>query len=236
MSDPRIIVALDFSDQVDALAFAKRLDRSSCRLKVGKELFTRAGPQFIEKLMRLNFEIFLDLKFHDIPNTAASACAAAAALGVWMINVHALGGKKMLLACRESLRQKNTKLIAVTLLTSLQREDLDEIGLFDTPEQIVQRLAMLTQRCGLDGVVCSALEAAQLRSSGLSEDFLLVTPGIRLIDSDQNDQARIATPYQAMQNGADYLVIGRPITQATEPLKVLERINREIGFGRIRII
>lgn len=230
MSDPRIIVALDFPDQVDALAFAKRLDRSSCRFKVGKELFTRAGPQFIEKLMRLDFEIFLDLKFHDIPNTAASACAAAAALGVWMINVHALGGKKMLLACRESLRQKNTKLIAVTLLTSLQREDLDEIGLFDTPEQIVQRLAMLTQRCGLDGVVCSALEAAQLRSSGLSENFLLVTPGIRLIDSDQNDQARIATPYQAMQNGADYLVIGRPITQATEPLKVLERINREIGF------
>ncbi len=230
MSDPRIIVALDFPDQVEALGLAEQLDHHSCRLKVGKELFTRAGPQFIEKLMQLDFEIFLDLKFHDIPNTAAAACAAAAALGVWMINVHALGGKKMLLACRESLHQKDTKLIAVTLLTSLQREDLDEIGLFETPEQLVQRLAMLTQQCGLDGVVCSALEATQLRLSGLRNDFLLVTPGIRLTDSDQNDQARIATPYQAVRNGANYLVIGRPITRATEPLKVLEKINREIGF------
>lgn len=230
LCDPRIIVALDFPDQVEALELARRLDRSLCRIKVGKELFTRAGPQLIEKLMRLDFEIFLDLKFHDIPNTAASACTAAAALGVWMINVHALGGKKMLLACRESLHQKNTKLIAVTLLTSLQREDLDEVGLFDTPAHIVQRLALLTQQCGLDGVVCSALEAAQLRSSGLIEEFLLVTPGIRLADSGYNDQARVATPRQAVQNGADYLVIGRPITRAAEPLKVLEKISREIYF------
>ncbi|MDT8364632.1 MAG: orotidine-5'-phosphate decarboxylase [Nitrosomonas sp.] len=232
MSDPRIIVALDFSDQAAALEFVARLDRKLCRLKVGKELFTRAGPQLIDKLMRLGFEIFLDLKFHDIPNTAASACAAAASLGVWMINVHALGGRKMLLACRESLYQKKTKLIAVTLLTSLQREDLDEIGLFDTPEHIVQRLAMLTQQCGLDGVVCSALETAQLKLSGLGEDFLLVTPGIRLADSNQNDQARVATPFQAVRDGADYLVIGRPITQAADPLEMLERINREICSGR----
>jgi len=229
--DPRIIVALDFPDQVSALALARQLDSSLCRIKVGKELFTCAGPQLIEKLMRLDFEIFLDLKFHDIPNTAASACAAASALGVWMINVHALGGRKMLLACRESLHQKNTKLIAVTLLTSLQREDVEEIGLSGTPTQIVQRLAMLTQQCGLDGVVCSALEAAQLRSSGLAQDFLLVTPGIRLADSDHHDQARVATPHQAVQNGADYLVVGRPITQAKEPLKVLEKINREIRFA-----
>jgi len=228
VGDPRIIVALDFPGQVEALEFARRLDRSLCRIKVGKELFTRAGPQLIEELMRLDFEIFLDLKFHDIPNTAASACAAAAALGVWMINVHALGGKKMLLSCREALHKKNIKLIAVTLLTSLQREDLDEIGLFGTPVQIVHRLALLAQQCELDGVVCSALEAAQLRSSGLTGGFLLVTPGIRLADGDRNDQVRVATPHQAIRNGADYLVIGRPITQAAEPLKILEKINREI--------
>jgi len=221
-------VALDFPNQVEALKFTKRLDHNLCRIKVGKELFTCAGPRLIEKLMRLDFEIFLDLKFHDIPNTAAAACAAAAALGVWMINVHALGGRKMLLACRKALHQKNIKLIAVTLLTSLQREDLDEIGLFDTPENIVHRLALLTQQCGLDGVVCSALEAAQLRKSGLNKEFLLVTPGIRLTDSEHHDQARVATPHQAVRNGADYLVIGRPITRATDPLKVLEKISREI--------
>lgn len=231
MPDPRIIVALDFPDQSSALRLAERLDRSLCRVKVGKQLFTRAGPQLVDDLMRLGFEVFLDLKFHDIPNTAASACAAAAALGVWMVNVHALGGKKMLLACQQSLQQKNTKLIAVTLLTSLQREDLDEIGLFETPAQIVQRLAQLAQQCGLDGIVCSAQETAQLRALGLEKDFLLVTPGIRLNDNDNHDQARVASPRQAILSGADYLVIGRPITQAKDPLEVLEKIHQEICYA-----
>lgn len=227
MSDPRIIVALDFPDQTAALNLAVKLDHRLCRLKIGKELFTLAGPQLVEKLMRRGFDVFLDLKFHDIPNTVAAACRAASGLGVWMVNVHALGGSKMLLAARQALTGKETKLIAVTLLTSMDHDDLNEVGISGTPEAVVQRLALLAQRCGLDGVVCSALEAASLRKA-VGQDFCLVTPGIRSLDDSQDDQARIATPTMAIRNGANYLVIGRPITRSSDPLKALQRLSEEI--------
>lgn len=228
MNDPRIIVALDFPDQCTALNFAAGLDSTLCRVKVGKELFTLAGPQLIEKLMKLGFDVFLDLKFHDIPNTVAAACSAASSLGVWMINVHALGGHKMLLAARQALDGKRTRLIAVTLLTSLNQDDLSELGIADTPEMMVQRLALLAQHCGLDGVVCSALEAGCLREV-TGEDFCLVTPGIRLSGGGNDDQARIATPATAIHNGASYLVIGRPITRSPDPFGALRRFNDEVA-------
>jgi orotidine-5'-phosphate decarboxylase len=228
--DPRIIVALDFSSADDALQLTRKLKPHLCRLKVGKELFTAAGPRLIEQLMALGFEVFLDLKFHDIPNTAASACKAAASLGVWMINVHALGGRKMLSAARDAIPQGSTKLIAVTLLTSMDQNDIADIGLQGEPEQIVARLAKLTKDCGLDGVVCSALEAVNLRQQ-FGADFCLVTPGIRPADSQANDQKRITTPQQAMRNGASYLVIGRPITQASDPLLMCQRLNEDIALS-----
>lgn len=232
MSAPCIIVALDYNRAENALELAARLDPKLCRLKIGKELFTVAGPQLVEKLMKDGFDIFLDLKFHDIPNTVAGACKAAASLGVWMINVHALGGRKMLLAAREALPPGSTKLIAVTLLTSMGRDDLNDIGLHDEPENIVQRLALLAQNCELDGVVCSALETRHLRQL-TGKDFCLVTPGIRPADSKSDDQQRIATPGQAIKSGADYLVIGRPITQAVDPLLMLQRLNNEVALQQI---
>ena len=228
MHDPRIIVALDFPSAEDALLLVKKLNPDLCRLKVGKELFTAAGPQLIEKLMHQGFEVFLDLKFHDIPNTVASACKAAANLGVWMINVHALGGRKMLAAAREAISHPNTRLIAVTLLTSMDQSDLTDIGLQGSPEQIVERLARLASDCGLDGVVCSALEASRLRQQ-LGNDFCLVTPGIRPADCQSDDQKRITTPRQGILNGSHYLVIGRPITQAKNPVSVCQQINSEIA-------
>lgn len=228
MHDPRIIVALDFPSAEDALLLAQKLQPELCRLKVGKELFTAAGPQLIEKLTHQGFEVFLDLKFHDIPNTVASACKAAANLGVWMINVHALGGRKMLTAAREAIPHgSTTKLIAVTLLTSMDQSDITDIGLQGKPEEIVLRLAQLTNDSGLDGVVCSALEATQLRQH-FDAEFCLVTPGIRPADSHVNDQKRITTPQQAIRNGASYLVIGRPITQANDPLLMCQQLNAEI--------
>ncbi|BBL34811.1 orotidine 5'-phosphate decarboxylase [Nitrosomonas stercoris] len=227
MNDPRIIIALDFPDQTTALNLAARLDHKLCRVKVGKELFTAAGPQLVEKLMQLGFDVFLDLKFHDIPNTTAAACRAAASLGVWMINVHALGGEKMLRAAQQAVEGRKTKLIAVTLLTSMSRDDLREINIAGTPEIIVQQLALLTQRCGLHGVVCSALEAANLRAV-TGKGFWLVTPGIRASDGNQDDQVRIATPTSAIHDGADYLVIGRPITRSLDPLTALQRFNDEV--------
>lgn len=233
MSDPRIIVALDFSSAEDALRLVDKLEPSLCRLKVGKELFTAAGPRLIEKLMLKGFDIFLDLKFHDIPNTVASACKAAAFLGVWMINVHALGGRKMLMAARNAIPQGATRLIAVTLLTSMDQDDLDDIGLQGEPEQVVVRLAQLTKDCALDGIVCSALEAANLRQQ-MGKDFCLVTPGIRPFDGQADDQKRIATPRQAIQNGANYLVIGRPITQASDPLLMCQKLNAEISNSNYR--
>lgn len=227
MKDPRIIVALDFSSTEQALLLANKLDPMLCRVKIGKELFTAAGPMIVEKLVSKGFEIFLDLKFHDIPNTVANACKVAADLGVWMINVHALGGKKMLVAARDALPLGGTKLVAVTLLTSICPDDLESIGLNKDPGYVVQKLAWLAHSCKLDGVVCSALEAAQLRQA-MGVGFCLVTPGIRPINALTDDQRRIATPQMAIQNGADYLVIGRPISQAADPLLMLQHLNKEI--------
>lgn len=227
MKDPRIIVALDFSSAEQALILADKLDPMLCRVKVGKELFTATGPQLVERLMDKGFEVFLDLKFHDIPSTVANACKAAASLGVWMTNVHALGGIKMLAAARNALPSGTTKLIAVTLLTSIGPNDLDSIGLNREPGDVVQKLAWLARDCGLDGVICSALETARLRQI-MGSNFCLVTPGIRPVDFSVDDQQRIATPRVAIQNGADYLVIGRPISQTADPLAMLHRLNNEI--------
>ncbi len=230
VSDPKIIVALDFSDQAAALACARRLDPSLCRVKVGKELFTAAGPAVVEGLMRQGFEVFLDLKFHDIPATVAKACRAAAVLGVWMINVHALGGERMLAAAREALAGEAHAplLIAVTLLTSMHAEELPAIGLDKNVNAHVLRLAGLARQQGLDGVVCSAREARDLRRA-YGQELLLVTPGIRPAGDARDDQARTLTPAQAVANGSDYLVIGRPITQAMDPRARLEAVRAELA-------
>ena len=227
MSSSPIIVALDFPNEKEALALVDQLEPGRCRLKVGKELFTRSGPDFVRKLVKKDFDVFLDLKFHDIPNTVARACQAGADLGVWMINVHAMGGRKMLEAAREALPSSNTKLIAVTVLTSMGVEDLKEIGLSNTPAQQVKQLATLTHDCGLDGVVCSPQEITLLRED-LDNSFELITPGIRPEWSVTGDQKRIMTPAQAVQAGSNYLVIGRPITQAEQPMQALEKIEKEL--------
>jgi orotidine-5'-phosphate decarboxylase len=232
MSDSRIIVALDFSSARQALDLAARLDPELCRIKVGKELFTATGPQLVAKLMDLRFEVFLDLKFHDIPNTVANACKVAAGMGVWMMNVHAMGGRRMLSAAREAVPVGSAKLIAVTLLTSMERSDLSDIGLEQDPTEVVARLARLARDCGLDGVVCSALEAPSLRET-MGDGFCLVTPGIRPVNADLNEQKRVTTPREAIENGADFLVVGRPITQAEDPIWMVRRLNDEIrGVGR----
>jgi orotidine-5'-phosphate decarboxylase len=230
MNDPKIIIALDYASPAPALELAERLQPELCRLKVGKELFTAAGPAVLEKLMQRGFEIFLDLKFHDIPNTTAQACKAAAELGVWMVNVHALGGRKMLTAAADAIANtsKPPKLIAVTMLTSMAQEGLADIGIQATPAEMVLRLATLARDCGLDGVVCSAQEAALLRKH-CGTEFILVTPGIRPAQASLDDQSRVMTPQAALQAGSSYLVIGRPITQAADPLQALLNINKEIG-------
>jgi orotidine-5'-phosphate decarboxylase len=230
MNDPKIIVALDYPQASPALELVQRLEPSLCRLKVGKELFTVAGPQLIEKLQTRGFDVFLDLKFHDIPNTTAQACKAAASLGVWMVNVHALGGRRMMETAREALEHvaNRPKLIAVTVLTSMAQEDLHGIGITATPAELVLRLAELAKASGLDGVVCSAQEATVLRQQ-CGKDFCLVTPGIRPANASANDQSRIMTPQAALEAGSSYLVIGRPITQATNPLNALKEISIEIG-------
>jgi len=227
---PRVIVALDYPDRAAAMALVERLQPGLCRLKVGKELFTRAGPQLVEELAARGFDVFLDLKFHDIPNTVASACHAAADLGVWMLNVHALGGERMLLAAREGCSRAGHAplLVAVTILTSMDAQDLAAVGLAGSPEENVLRLAALAQRCGLDGVVCSSRETAVLRKR-LGPDFTLVTPGIRPAGSQQDDQRRVMTPQEAISSGASYLVIGRPVTQADDPVSVLRTINSELA-------
>lgn len=229
MNDPKIIIALDYPAAAPALALAERLQPELCRLKVGKELFTATGPALLEQLMQRGFEIFLDLKFHDIPNTTAQACKAAAGLGVWMVNVHALGGRKMLEAAREAIAHsaQPPKLIAVTMLTSMAQEDLADIGIAATPAEMVLRLAKLAQDSGLDGVVCSAQEAALLRKQ-CGNEFCLVTPGIRPAQASLDDQSRVTLPLAALQAGASYLVIGRPITKAADPLQALLDINNEI--------
>lgn len=225
-----VVVALDFEQQADALNLVSQLDPSLCRLKVGKEMFTHFGPQFVQQLQQRNFDVFLDLKFHDIPNTVAKAVKAAADLGVWMVNVHACGGSKMMSAARESLISYGADkpyLIAVTVLTSMEQGDLTELGINLTPEQQVLKLARLTHNAGLDGVVCSAQEAVLLKQQ-FGKDFCLVTPGIRPASSSQDDQKRVMTPAQALAAGVDYMVIGRPITKAAKPLDALNAIVQEI--------
>ena len=231
MSSSPIIVALDFPDELSALKLVEQLDPTRCRLKVGKELFTRSGPSLVKNLVKQNFDVFLDLKFHDIPNTVAKACQAGADLGVWMINVHASGGRKMLEAAREALpvSEGSPTLIAVTVLTSMAIDDLKEIGLAVSPAEQVKRLAKLTHDCGLDGVVCSPQEISMLREF-LAPSFELVTPGIRPQWSVTGDQKRIMTPAQAVDVGSNYLVIGRPITQAESPMEALGKIEKELGI------
>jgi orotidine-5'-phosphate decarboxylase len=227
-----LIVALDFAVRADLDALVDRLDPSLCRLKVGKELFTLYGPGIVKDLHARGFEVFLDLKFHDIPNTTAAAVAAAAELGVWMVNVHASGGMKMMSAAKTALQPYGKDaplLIAVTVLTSMQSEELAAIGVRDDAPTQVNRLASLAVDCGLDGVVCSAQEAPML-CGHVPDNFLLVTPGIRPEGSEQGDQQRIATPKEAMTMGSNYLVIGRPITRSADPLAALKKINASLGY------
>lgn len=230
VNSTKIIVALDYADAASALALVERLDPVLCRLKVGKELFTVAGPELVRALVARGFEVFLDLKFHDIPNTVAAACRAAAGLGVWMMNVHASGGRRMMTAAQEALADlpQRPLLIAVTVLTSMGAEDLGEVGVAGSPADQVLRLARLTQACRLDGVVCSAQEAALLRAAGLGADFRLVTPGIRPAGAAAGDQRRVLTPVEALRAGATDLVIGRPITGAADPLAALKQIQSDI--------
>ncbi len=229
MNDPRLIVALDFDTPEKALALSADLDPALCRLKVGKELFTRGGPQLVETLQQRGFDIFLDLKFHDIPNTVEKAVRAAADLGVWMVNVHALGGPRMLAAAKAALADYSAppKLIAVTILTSMGLAELAAIGLSGRTQDNVLRLGKLAQQAGLDGVVCSAQEAALLKRE-LGAGFSLVTPGIRPAWAAKGDQTRIMTPADALAAGSDYLVVGRPITQAHDPLEALQRVSDEM--------
>lgn len=227
MSNSKVVIALDYDSEHNALEFVDKLDPSQCRLKVGKEMFTLFGPELVRKLVARHFDVFLDLKFHDIPNTVAKSVAAAAELGVWMVNVHASGGQRMMEAAKAALvpyGEKAPILIAVTVLTSMEQEDLAQMGVNISPAEQVSRLAALTKNSGLDGVVCSSQEAAMLKAE-LGADFQLITPGIRPKGSERGDQRRIMTPRQAVDAGADYLVIGRPITQAKSPKQVLEEIN-----------
>lgn len=235
----RLIVALDYPDVESAIQMAERLDPNVCRLKVGKELFTRCGPDVVERLHALGFELFLDLKFHDIPNTVAKACGVAAELGVWMVNVHASGGRRMMEAARNAVEKRSagpqrTALIAVTVLTSMERSDLADVGLDIDPLDHVKRLALLTQRSGLDGVVCSAQEASALRAL-LDEPFQLVTPGIRPSGSEVGDQRRIMTPAEAINAGSSYLVVGRPITGAQDPRAAAVAIQGEVASTLLNV-
>ena len=234
---PRVIVPLDFPDMLSAFGLAARLDPRKCAVKVGKELFTAAEAGLVRELVQRGFLVFLDLKFHDIPNTVAQACAAATRMGVWMIDVHAAGGAAMMRAARQAVTGTSAEmgrtaplLVAVTVLTSLAAEDLLSVGVAGSIDEQVLRLARLTQSSGLDGVVCSAHEAAALRAA-CGVRFTLVTPGIRPAGAALNDQARVMTPAAALAAGADYLVIGRPITGAADPLAALDAINASIGGG-----
>lgn len=230
MVDKKIVVALDFESEQKALDLVANLDPGLCRLKVGKEMFTHFGPTFITTLHEKGFDVFLDLKFHDIPNTVAKAVAAAAELGVWMVNVHASGGIKMMKAAKEALAPFGDKaplLIAVTVLTSMSEDDLTELGIERTPKEQVKFLAGLAHKAGLDGVVCSAQEATMLKSE-FGKDFKLVTPGIRTEDASSDDQKRIMTPKNAVEAGSDYLVIGRAITKSNAPIDTMKAIYKSL--------
>ncbi len=227
----RIIVALDVSTADQAYQLLDQLDSDLCRVKVGKQLFTSCGPELVRKIVELGFDVFLDLKYHDIPNTVAGAAKAAADLGVWMLNVHASGGRAMMDAAANALSERDGQrplLIGVTVLTSMAGEDLAEIGINATPEQQVKRLALLSADCGLDGVVCSAAETPMLASL-LDTNFCLVTPGIRRAEDAVGDQKRVVGPAQAIANGSTYLVVGRPINKAASPLQSLKIFNAEIS-------
>lgn len=231
MTTKPILVALDYDNKNHALQLIEKLDPNMCRLKVGKEMFTLFGPQLVKDIHDRGFDLFLDLKFHDIPNTVAKAVAAAAELGVWMTNVHASGGLAMMEAAKKALLPYGDKapmVIAVTVLTSMSDDDLKLLGINVPAFEHVQRLAKLTQQAGLDGVVCSAQEATALKSL-LGQDFKLVTPGIRPVGSDAGDQHRVMTPPQAIAAGSDYLVIGRPITKAADPLAALQAIHQSLA-------
>ena len=222
-----VIVALDFANEMDTLNFVRRLDPSLCQLKIGKELFTATGRSLVEKLVNQGFKLFLDLKYHDIPNTVAQACKVAAQMGVWIVDMHVSGGRRMMEAAVNAVANETHRpnLIGVTVLTSMEESDLREIGLTQSPQELVLQWAKLAQSSGLDGVVCSAQEASILRQN-LGQDFLLVTPGIRLdTANNQDDQRRIMTPKQALEAGSSYLVMGRPIVQAADPIAVLREIN-----------
>lgn len=231
MNDPKIIVALDFPEKKVALELVEQLDPGKCRLKVGKEMFTRFGPELVKELVSRNYDVFLDLKYYDIPNTVAAACDAAADLGVWMVNLHASGGSKMMEAARERLEkhQQRPLLIAVTILTSFSEEGISEIGLSGSAQENVLRLAKLASTSGLDGVVCSPLEVAAIRDTINEREFKLVTPGVRPATASMDDQKRVMTPLDALRAGSDYLVIGRPITAAADPLESLNSIDSEIA-------
>ncbi len=229
--EKRIIVALDFNSSKLALDMADSLDPDSCRLKIGKELFTACGPELVKQVQDRGFDVFLDLKFHDIPNTVAKAVSVAGQLGVWMLNVHASGGQSMMQAAREALAEfgkGRPKLIAVTVLTSLAQADLSQIGIDCSPQEQVNKLANLARDSGLDGVVCSAAETRLLRAQ-LPNDFCLVTPGIRRAEDASGDQKRILGPAEAISSGSDYLVVGRPITQASSPNDALKEFNLAIA-------
>ncbi|EED33757.1 orotidine 5'-phosphate decarboxylase [gamma proteobacterium NOR5-3] len=227
-----VIVALDYAQMTQALALAAALDPKACRLKVGKELFTAAGPVLVERLQSMGFEVFLDLKFHDIPNTVAGALRSAAALGVWMVNVHVSGGRRMLEASVEALTGVSTPplLIGVTVLTSMDTQDFGELGYQASLSEQVLRLASLARDCGLQGVVCSAQEASILRKQ-LGATFALVTPGIRPAGSTRDDQRRVLTPAEAITAGSSYLVVGRPITRAEDPGAALNAINESLQLS-----
>ena len=226
----KLIIALDYPSETQALSFIKQLSPDLCKVKVGFELYVAAGPQFVKKIVDLGYDVFLDLKFHDIPNTVASACVSASALGVWMMNVHASGSYKMMQAAKQALQeqQSTAKLIAVTVLTSMEDKQLNAINVALSTQEQVKSLATLAKTSGLDGVVCSAQEASLLRQH-LGEDFLLVTPGIRPENADVGDQSRVMTPRRAKEAGVSYVVVGRPITQAENPLTVIEQINKEMS-------
>ncbi|MDF7667267.1 orotidine-5'-phosphate decarboxylase [Orbaceae bacterium ESL0727] len=229
-----IIIAVDFADVKAAWNFIDRVEPQDCRLKIGKELFTHAGPDFIRKIQQKGFDVFLDLKFHDIPNTVSKAVSAAADLGVWMTNVHASGGSRMMEAAKDALYSYGADaplLIAVTVLTSMEASDLNEIGINVSPLEQATRLAVLAKSCGLDGVVCSAKEVQSFRTR-LGSDFKLVTPGIRPVGTDPDDQRRIMTPQRAQAAGSDYLVIGRPITQSDDPAKTLKAILSTLELNK----
>ena len=229
MQDPKVIVALDYANEVDALAFVERVSPELCRLKVGKEMFTLFGPAFVRTLVNKGFDVFLDLKFHDIPNTVAKAVAASAELGVWMVNVHASGGLRMMTAAKEALRpygERAPHLIAVTVLTSMEQDELARVGVSGPLQEHVLRLAALTQEAGLDGVVCSPLEAGMVHGA-CGEEFLTVTPGVRFADGDVADQVRVTTPARAREIGSDLIVVGRPITAAEDPVAAYRRCVAE---------